>query len=81
MMHALNDIASSADVESTYNATVYRLNYAACNPDNEIIYQASDMILQVNSDAKRCGVFRQSKSPKRSWWLSFSGQRCQVTIQ
>ena len=51
MMNALNDIASSTDVEFTYNATVYFLNYAACNPDAEIIYQASDMILQVDSDA------------------------------
>ena len=51
MMHALNDIASSADVKSTYNTTVYYLNYAACNPDAEIIYQASDTILQVNSNA------------------------------
>ena len=51
MMHALNGIASSADVKSTYNTTVYFLNYATCNPDAEIIYQASDMILQADSDA------------------------------
>ena len=50
-MHALNDIASSTDVKSTYNATVYFLNYAACNPDAEIIYRASGMILQVDSNA------------------------------
>ena len=50
-MHALNDIASSTDVESTYNVTIYFLNYAACNPDAEIIYQTSDTILQVDSDA------------------------------
>ena len=37
MIHALNDIASSIDVESTYNDIVYFLNYAACNPDAEII--------------------------------------------
>ena len=51
MMYTRNDIVSSTDVESTYNVTVYFINYAACNPDTEIIYQASDMILQVNSDA------------------------------
>ena len=51
MMRAFNDIASSIDVESTCNATVYFLNYAACNPDAEIIYRASDMILQANSNA------------------------------
>ena len=51
MMHALNDIAASTDVESTYNATVYFLNCAACNPDAEIIYHTSDMILQVDSNA------------------------------
>ena len=33
MMHALNDIAASTDVKSTYNANVYVLNYAACNLD------------------------------------------------
>ena len=45
MMCALNDIASSVNVESTYNATVYFLNYVTCNPNAEIIYRASDIIL------------------------------------
>ena len=51
MMHAFNDIASSADARCTYNATIYFLNYAACNPDANIIYQTSDIILQANSNA------------------------------
>ena len=51
MIHALNDIASSTDVESTYNTTVYFLNYAAYNPDAEIIYRVSDTILQADSNA------------------------------
>ena len=51
MMHVLDDIASSADVESTYNATAYFLNYAACNPDAETIYRASSIILQADSNA------------------------------
>ena len=39
------------DLESTYNAIVYFLNYTACNTDAEIIYHASDMILQTDGDA------------------------------
>ena len=45
MSHAINEIASSPNLESTYDATIYFLNYAACNPNAEILYQASDMIL------------------------------------
>ena len=51
MTHALNDITSSTNVEATYNATVDFLNYVDCNPDAEILYRVSDMILQVDSDA------------------------------
>ena len=51
MLHALNDIAASKDVQSTHDATIHFLNYAASNPDAEILYRASDMILQTDSDA------------------------------
>lgn len=51
MMHAINDIASSGNVESIYAVTIYFLNYAASYPDAKVIYQASDMILIVDSDA------------------------------
>ena len=51
MSHAINEITSSPNLESTYDATAYFLNYAACNPNAEILYRASDMILQVDSDA------------------------------
>jgi len=51
MIHAINAIASEDDVRSTYNATIYFLNYAASNPNTEVLYRTSDMILNVDSDA------------------------------
>mmetsp|Transcript_2562 Transcript_2562/g.5252 ORF Transcript_2562/g.5252 Transcript_2562/m.5252 type:complete len:157 (-) Transcript_2562:130-600(-) len=51
MIHAINAIASEDDVRSTYNATIYFLNYAASNPNAEVLYRASDMILNVESNA------------------------------
>ena len=50
ILHAINDIASRENLASTYATTKYFLNYAASNPDAEVIYQASDMILHVDSD-------------------------------
>jgi len=51
MSHAINEIASSPNLESTYDATTYFLNYAACNPNVAILYRASDIILHVDSNA------------------------------
>ena len=51
MLHALNEIAASKNVQSTQDATIQFLNYAASNPNTEIMYRASDMILQTDSDA------------------------------
>jgi hypothetical protein len=53
MLHALNEIARAASkgTEATLRATKYLLNYAATNPNTEIIYRASDMILRSYSDA------------------------------
>ena len=53
MLHAINDIASSTanGTEATLAATRYFLNYAASNPNGQIIYRASDMILRIDSDA------------------------------
>ena len=53
MLHAINDISLSAakGTEATLDATMYLLNYAHTNPDTEVIYRASDMILRVDSDA------------------------------
>ena len=53
MLHALNDIASSTvnGTEATLAATKYFLNYASSNPNGQIIYRASDMILRIDSDA------------------------------
>jgi hypothetical protein len=51
MLHALNDIASAKNTKETVAAVTYFLNYCACNPNAQIIYRASDMILQGDSDA------------------------------
>ena len=53
MLHAMNDIASAMakGTETTLRAVKHFLNYAASNPDAEIIYRASDMILRLDSDA------------------------------
>lgn len=53
MIHALNNIATATvnGTEATLAATKYFLNYAASNPNTEIIYRKSDMILQTHSDA------------------------------
>ena len=53
MLHAINDISLSAakGTDATLDATMYLLNYAHTNPNTEIIYRQSDMILRVDSDA------------------------------
>ena len=53
MLHAINDISLSASkgTDATLDATMYLLNYAHTNPNSEVIYRASDMILRVDSDA------------------------------
>ena len=53
MLHALNDIASSKNngTQTTWAAVKYFLNYAASNPDAEIIFRASDMLYKIDSDA------------------------------
>jgi len=51
MQHGLNDIASSGFKETTHEATLHFLNYAATHPDAKVIYRASDMILHIDSDA------------------------------
>ena len=50
MMHTPNDISSSADVKSTFDTIVNLLNCVAYNPNAEIIYCTSNMILQADSD-------------------------------
>ena len=53
MLHALSDIASAMHngTDATLKAVKHFLNYAASNPDAEILYRASDMILRLDSDA------------------------------
>ena len=51
ILHALNDIATSKDSQDTEKAVKYFLNYAASNPKASIIYRASNMQLNIESDA------------------------------
>ena len=53
MQHAINDIGISASkaTTTTEKAVQQFLNYAYYNPDAEIIFRASDMILMADSDA------------------------------
>ena len=53
MLHALNEIACdvSDGAEKALEAAQYLLNYIASNPRPKIRFHASDMILQVDSDA------------------------------
>ena len=53
MAHAINDIGAAVanGTEATEKAVRHFLDYAHSNPDGEIIFRASDMILQVDSDA------------------------------
>ena len=53
MLHALNNIATATvnGTEATLKATEYFLNYVASNPNASIRFCASNMILQVHSDA------------------------------
>ena len=51
MLYALNDIASAKNSKETLATVKYFLNYAASNPNAKIWYRASDMILQLDSEA------------------------------
>ena len=53
MLHALNDIASSKSkgTQTMWEAVEYFLNFAASNPNAEIIFRASDMLYKIDSDA------------------------------
>lgn len=53
MLHAINDISSSVSKGTTniMKAVQYFMDYVYSNPDAEIIYRSSDMILQSDSDA------------------------------
>ena len=53
MLHALNNIASSKSkgTQTTWEAVKYFLNYAASNPDAEIIFCASEMLYKIDSNA------------------------------
>jgi hypothetical protein len=53
MLHALNElcIATTKGTTQTGEALEYFLNYCASNQSAEIIYQASEMVLTVHSDA------------------------------
>ena len=53
MQHAINDIGATKTkgTTTTERAVQHFLDYAHCNADAEIIFRASEMILQTDSDA------------------------------
>lgn len=59
MLHALNDIGSSVTkgTEAIKRATQHFMDYAYCNPDAQIIYQANEMIfLEQFRRSTPCGI-------------------------
>ena len=53
MLHALNNITSSKNkgTQTTRTTVKYFLDYAACNPEVEITFRASNILYKINSDA------------------------------
>lgn len=53
MLHALKDIsmAVTKGMKAIEKAVHHFMNCTYCNPDAAIIYQASDMFIQADSDA------------------------------
>ena len=45
------EIQQTSATDSTLKRTEYLLDYAATHPDAKIRYRASDMILQIHTDA------------------------------
>ena len=74
MMHALNDLASqvTAGTMKTEEAQACFLNYCATNPDASIVYYASDMIIQGDTDA---AYLVASKASSRNAAYIFMGNK------
>ena len=53
MLHSINDIGSAVTkgTEATQHAVQHFLDYANSNPNGEIVFRASDMQIQADSDA------------------------------
>ena len=66
MLHALNDIATKTNQGTTTisAAACHLLHYAASNPNGQIRFTASDMVLNCHSDAAYL-VAPESRS--RAW--------------
>ena len=77
LLHSLNDIASAKNTKECTDAVKYFLNYAASNPNAEIIYRASDMILQLDSDEAYL-VWPEAQS--RAVWLFLPRKQRQKNI-
>eukprot|EP00536_Pseudo-nitzschia_multiseries_P009460 jgi/Psemu1/23259/gm1.23259_g len=74
MLHALNDITSAKDTQATHEATMYFLNYAANHPNGSIAYMASQLVLQVDSNAAYLVSYR---ARSRARGLSLPGRQGQ----
>ena len=53
MMHSLNNLAIQihSGTQKTVQATTHFLDYCSTNPNAKKLYRASDMILNIHSDA------------------------------
>ena len=72
MLHALNDITSSKikGTQTMWEAVKYFLNYAASNPNAEIIFCASDMLYKIDSNTAYL-VCPEARS--RAGWYHYLG--------
>ena len=74
MMHTLNGLVSQVTVGTmkTEEAQSCLLNYRATNPDASIVYYASDIIIQRNTDA---AYLVASKARSRNTACIFMGNK------
>ena len=74
MLHGLNAIASAVTKGTTSTAAAVQrlMDYAHSNPDAEILYRASDMVLQTDSDA---AYLVEPEARSRAGGFHFLGSR------
>ena len=71
MLHAINDIGSAVTkgTEATQQAVQHFMDYAHSNPDGKIIFRASDLQLQADSDASYLVAPRARSHAGGFYWL------------
>ena len=70
MQHALNDLtmAATKGTKQTMKELIHFLNYCATNSDASIIFQRSNMILTLDSDAAYLNAPRVDQGMFRVYW-------------